>query len=643
MEGKFALEGRSKTLRRRKITICQSCSLRRVRCDRVRPKCHACAVYGSECVYAENDDMHVRKLKRTRASAFSVSDGDVGLISADSTNQRFRYANSAHWAMLFREEDVDREIVGESILKVQNEETNDLTDQIKNLAGRYLPSKEDCASHITRFFRYFNSFFFLLSSKESPEMLNGLVERLHRPDYKFDKDNDHYVPVLFAVLYGSINMINQTEKFLAARSHLNGKKPDLDSVIEQYGIAIELALQLFSYPSQPSMSSLLAAVLFQVFRQSSSGVIIAGSVAYLCRIAQSMGLHRDPSLFKQLNFTVEEAELRRRLWWFLVSMDTAVSINSGLPATLTPKSYDIRLPSESVATEYGGLPIIFTNGVYRTCRMLCITLSDLYGVEELSSERLDNVRYMLADSQKDMEERIHRIENIKIMVDQDGDNFRHAHQIQKLACLVLGIAREKYRLIMHYALESQYKKRSNGGPSVKKAIKNSWMREAVKSAVILLQKYAEIFLREEYAGFYWHARQHHQFHSIVIVLRDIYDSPEKPSYLEQIPAVDDRIGAVESAINVTVLMRLDKYTPFASKQWANLMRFKDAAFERKFPGHSDQPAPAPASTTTSLSIEQIKLDESPFLSFGSSDTTLEQFLNYFDDVDVDWSPYKINS
>jgi hypothetical protein len=47
------------------------------------------------------------------------------------------------------------------------------------------------------------------------------------------------------------------------------------------------------------------------------------------RLAQSMGLHRDPSYI--LNLPVEEAEIRRRLFWTISAQETALSVMFGRP------------------------------------------------------------------------------------------------------------------------------------------------------------------------------------------------------------------------------------------------------------------------------------------------------------------------
>lgn len=59
------------------------------------------------------------------------------------------------------------------------------------------------------------------------------------------------------------------------------------------------------------------------------------------RMAQLQGLHRDGAA---LRLSVYETEMRRRLWWYIVSLDSRLSEVLGAESTL-PRSCDTRLPS----------------------------------------------------------------------------------------------------------------------------------------------------------------------------------------------------------------------------------------------------------------------------------------------------------
>ncbi|KAI3396428.1 hypothetical protein diail_12148 [Diaporthe ilicicola] len=59
------------------------------------------------------------------------------------------------------------------------------------------------------------------------------------------------------------------------------------------------------------------------------------------RIAQKMGLHRDGELLGLKPF---ETEMRRRLWWQIIMLDSKYAILSGLSHTLLPRGWDTKEP-----------------------------------------------------------------------------------------------------------------------------------------------------------------------------------------------------------------------------------------------------------------------------------------------------------
>jgi hypothetical protein len=70
-----------------------------------------------------------------------------------------------------------------------------------------------------------------------------------------------------------------------------------------------------------------------------------GFVGVIVRVAQMLGLNRDPSFFKVLLSPIV-AEVRRRVWWHVFHLDTLISLASGLPPLIDRGSWDVREVSE---------------------------------------------------------------------------------------------------------------------------------------------------------------------------------------------------------------------------------------------------------------------------------------------------------
>ena len=69
------------------------------------------------------------------------------------------------------------------------------------------------------------------------------------------------------------------------------------------------------------------------------------------RVAQMLGLHKDPSRFKSLDPI--SAEVRRRIWWHVVHLDVSIAVASGLPPIIDLHCWDVQKPSE-LKDEYIG-------------------------------------------------------------------------------------------------------------------------------------------------------------------------------------------------------------------------------------------------------------------------------------------------
>lgn len=61
------------------------------------------------------------------------------------------------------------------------------------------------------------------------------------------------------------------------------------------------------------------------------------------RLALTMGLHREPTLF---NLSVAEGGMRRRLWWQIVQLDTSLMVSSGYPSLISEAFSDTRINCE---------------------------------------------------------------------------------------------------------------------------------------------------------------------------------------------------------------------------------------------------------------------------------------------------------
>lgn len=155
-----------------------------------------------------------------------------------------------------------------------------------------------------------------------------------------------FIPLLYAIWYGGSVTISmrtfEAEFNVSSRFALSTK----------YSEEVTSWLAKISFPRSPSLLGLAAYLISQtILSREEEPLASSLFVSLAVRVAQTMGLHRDPD-----QFAIEpyEGEFRRRLWWHIMHMDSTIAISSGLPPMLSDENYyDVRETSEVKDTLLG--------------------------------------------------------------------------------------------------------------------------------------------------------------------------------------------------------------------------------------------------------------------------------------------------
>lgn len=114
------------------------------------------------------------------------------------------------------------------------------------------------------------------------------------------------------------------------------------------------ALRQASFPRTPSLETLTSYILIQVtWMRFEEPLTTCAFIGLSYRVAQMIGLHRDPSNFSSIQPIM--AEVRRRVWWFLLHIDVTVALAAGLPPMIDLATSDVR-PVSEVKEELIGTP-----------------------------------------------------------------------------------------------------------------------------------------------------------------------------------------------------------------------------------------------------------------------------------------------
>ena len=161
--------------------------------------------------------------------------------------------------------------------------------------------------------------------------------------------NPAYITMLYAIWYaGSVSISLDGLK----RWFPNTNRAKLSAKFHDH---ITRCLTLINFPRNPSIPSLAAFLMLQtILVREEEPVMSSLFVGLALRVAQTMGLHRDPELF---DFEPWEVQTRRRLWWYIMLLDNQIAISSGLPPLINTRYSDVRmigeLKDQYIGTEEG--------------------------------------------------------------------------------------------------------------------------------------------------------------------------------------------------------------------------------------------------------------------------------------------------
>ncbi|RHZ53243.1 putative C6 transcription factor [Aspergillus thermomutatus] len=140
-----------------------------------------------------------------------------------------------------------------------------------------------------------------------------------------------FIPLLYAIWYGG--SVTVSIRTIKAEFNVSSRS----ALSKTYNDEVTRWLTKISFPRSPSLQGLAAYLLLHtILSREEEPLTSSLFISLSMRVAQTMGLHRDPA-----NFGIEpcEAEYRRRIWWHIVHMDGVVAMSSGLPPLVSDEKY----------------------------------------------------------------------------------------------------------------------------------------------------------------------------------------------------------------------------------------------------------------------------------------------------------------
>ncbi|KAI2737860.1 transcriptional regulator family: Fungal Specific TF [Penicillium roqueforti] len=410
--------------------------------------------------------------------------------------------------------------------------------------------------------------------------------------------NPSFIPLLYAIWYGG----SVTISIRAIEAEFNVSSRSALSTI--YTEEVTKWLTKIKFPRSPSLQGLAAYLLVQtIVTKEEEPLTTSLFVSLAMRVAQTMGLHRDPA-----KFGIEpcEAEYRRRLWWHIIHMDCVVAMSSGLPPLVNDENYwDVCETSEMKDTMLGSpaaesymkqvasrerLPdnpddpticggpsmvnvyYLTARGKYTMARAIRRILKIQLGIKPLTRQDMEELRSILLDLQLRLNSIINRIPEGK-----DVDNLStpgRAFSISKspdgpssdtelpgegpTGCSeqyhspVLICFHKWAKIILSLYIDKAFCVAYQ--PFLKNARSRIWpaaRQSALRHCHGFMEKFIQLATDPDFQPFHWSWPGNHQpMHATMIMLIDLYErpySPEAPksrAFIDSILALSGPDGGV---------------------------------------------------------------------------------------------------
>ncbi|KAK9467017.1 hypothetical protein V1512DRAFT_224110 [Lipomyces arxii] len=598
--------------RRRLIRTCVNCHRRKVKCDKLTPACNNCINLGLNCKYYDEigndqktdnldasheiyDGQNVKAGSDIEDDAVDVTEPpeNAGYISVDLVTGTTRYANGVFWGAFFKElADVNSMLESRSAAfnmdaMLQGDEISALfVAQIGSnpaaalkIVYSLLPSRDVSDNLVARYFTSIHPAVPILNRFRFEQAYSAFWA-----NYIVNLPIDsQFLPLLFVTYYTAMislcdsamfDIFKFPDEFITVQEAAQRQKGLQDTVKNlrvlqsKFKLATKMALAACKFPSQPTMPCFQASTIFSSCSQAHVSDEGTGSIAVLIRVAQMMGIHRDPSNFSG-KFTVEDTQARRLLWWQLVHLDYVTSMSQGLPPLFHNLESDVQFPSEHVIINNESLDqidpyIVLMNAVAEGSALNCKILSAVYGVQKCSAKQIDQLDKEILELHPRIETKWRQMMKLKDD-DVQGNTFKD------WAFYFMHAVMEKSYTYLHHP---GYLNDSGAETEERQSGKLSIRMKVLKSAVNTLYYYLGFSKMPDFLTFISFIRPVHPFHAIIIVLQDLYLNPPSIPVAGTTSIEDERLRIVEQVFQVLHYLKIMEMSAAVRNMWHLLNKLR---------------------------------------------------------------------
>ncbi|KAI0974622.1 hypothetical protein F4678DRAFT_458582 [Xylaria arbuscula] len=338
-----------------------------------------------------------------------------------------------------------------------------------------------------------------------------------------DKDTE---ALLFAIYYSAVISIDPVQCITVMGESRS-------TVVERYRFAAEQALARANLLNTHSMILLQAAILYISVLRSDDGTRLVWSlIALVCHIARSMGLHRDGTAF---NLSPFEAEMRRRIWHQVCLIDHRSTEYHGYePVVLEETAFDTRWPlnvnDSDLTSDMAELPPESDGATDMSLvHVRCHALQIAYRMKRAS--RLP------------FQARVKILDEHDKWVDKYVERCDPAQPLLYLARQISYIAAGRVRALEYYSeLKARKQKgettdaqstsnaaRSTEGSGYEVEMDNKTLRDQIfNKAIDIMKRTSDIMKDSRLDQWVWHLQIYVQWHTLALALSEICIRPPSP-------------------------------------------------------------------------------------------------------------------
>ncbi|KAG9219101.1 hypothetical protein CCMSSC00406_0001511 [Pleurotus cornucopiae] len=210
-----------------------------------------------------------------------------------------------------------------------------------------------------------------------PIQREELIDSILTPIYRYVKEREVGSPPPTAI---SAHLVAVLFMVFSLGSLMDLTLPSHSPESENYHQVARAALALRSVFDSPEISTVQAIVLMASFHSLGSRRYTIDSswslLALACKLAQSIGLHRDSARWKLEAKTIQR---RRVLWWEVFAMDLFHSLAMGRPPSIRTSYMDCEFPDDETETigEDGQVAMGFYHWKYIFARDILANVMEL--------------------------------------------------------------------------------------------------------------------------------------------------------------------------------------------------------------------------------------------------------------------------